>query len=289
MDIKVSAGAQKNVEVFCCYAREDQSLLKELKKQLMAFQREGLITLWADTDINAGAEWEKEIHLHLNTAHIILLLVSSDFMASEYCYSIEMRRAIERHDRREAQVIPIILRPVNWQDAPFAQLQALPQDAAPILSSRWAYLDEGFADAAKGIRKAVAEQLHLAEEEQEKKTQEHSNPTLPFTERARRVLSLAQEEARHFQQPYIGTEHLLLGLVCADEGSAVKVLVNLGVTHDKVREGVEFIIGHGDCIVRGEIGLTPRAKKVIELAVDEAQLLKSFLYRPRTYSVRDSP
>ncbi len=94
-----------------------------------------------------------------------------------------------------------------------------------------------------------------------------------FTERARKVLSLAQEEAQRFQHNYIGTEHLLLGLVREGEGVAAKVLSNLGVELKEVRDTVEAIIGHGDRIVLGEIGLTPRAKKVIELAVDEARRL----------------
>src|SRR5881397_1477527 len=94
-----------------------------------------------------------------------------------------------------------------------------------------------------------------------------------FTERARKVLSLAQEEAKRFQHNYIGTEHLLLGLVREGEGVAAKVLSNLGVELNKVRSAVEFIIGRGDRMVMGEIGLTPRAKKVIELAVDEARRL----------------
>jgi ATP-dependent Clp protease ATP-binding subunit ClpC len=94
-----------------------------------------------------------------------------------------------------------------------------------------------------------------------------------FTERARRVLTLAQEEAQRFNHNYIGTEHLLLGLVREGEGVAAKVLANLGVELNKVRSAVEFIIGRGDRPVTGEIGLTPRAKKVIELAVDEARRL----------------
>ena len=95
-----------------------------------------------------------------------------------------------------------------------------------------------------------------------------------FAERARKVLSLSQEEAQRFQHNYIGTEHLLLGLVREGEGVAAVVLSNLGVELNRVREGVEAIIGRGDRIVLGEIGLTPRAKKVIELAVDEARRLK---------------
>jgi ATP-dependent Clp protease ATP-binding subunit ClpC len=94
-----------------------------------------------------------------------------------------------------------------------------------------------------------------------------------FTERARKVLSLAQEEAQRLQHNYIGTEHLLLGLVREGEGVAAKVLISLGVDLEKVRKAVEDIIARGDRIVLGEIGLTPRAKKVIELAVDESRLL----------------
>src|SRR5260370_42043995 len=90
-----------------------------------------------------------------------------------------------------------------------------------------------------------------------------------FTERARKVLSLAQEEAQRFQHNYIGTEHILLGLVREGEGVGAKVLRNLGVDLQRVHNSVEFIIGRGDRIVVGEIGLTPSAKKVIELAVDE--------------------
>ena len=94
-----------------------------------------------------------------------------------------------------------------------------------------------------------------------------------FSEEARRVLSLAQEEAQRFNHNYIGTEHVLLGVVRESDGSAAKVLAGLGVELNKVRSAVEFIIGRGERSVGGEIGLTPRAKKVIELAVDEARRL----------------
>ncbi|MBT7004979.1 MAG: NDP-hexose 4-ketoreductase, partial [Chloroflexi bacterium] len=94
-----------------------------------------------------------------------------------------------------------------------------------------------------------------------------------FSERARRVLSLAQEEAQRFNHNYIGTEHILLGLVREPEGVAARVLSNLNVELVKARSAVEFIIGRGERPTSGEIGLTPRAKKVIELAVDEARRL----------------
>jgi len=94
-----------------------------------------------------------------------------------------------------------------------------------------------------------------------------------FTERARKVLRLAQEEAQRLKHNYIGTEHLLLGLICEGDGVAAKVLSNLGVDLDKARISVESILGRGNRVVIGEIGFTPRAKKVIELAVDEARRL----------------
>src|SRR5258708_39507170 len=94
-----------------------------------------------------------------------------------------------------------------------------------------------------------------------------------FTERARKVLRYAQEEAQRFQHNYIGTEHLLLGLIRESDGMAAKVLVARGVGLEQIRSAIEFIIGRGDRIVLGEIGLTPRAKKVIELSVDEARRL----------------
>ncbi|MEE9520343.1 MAG: ATP-dependent Clp protease ATP-binding subunit [Dehalococcoidales bacterium] len=94
-----------------------------------------------------------------------------------------------------------------------------------------------------------------------------------FSERARRVLTLAQEEAQHLKHNYIGTEHILLGLVREEEGVAAKVLANLGVGLNKVRASVEFIIGRGEKASAGETGLTPRARRVIELAIDEARYL----------------
>jgi len=145
-----------SIEIFCCYARKDQALLSELKAHLMPLQRRGLIKIWADTDIGAGIEWEREIEKHLDTAQIILLLVSADFMNSEYCYSTEMKRALERHNRKEARVIPVILRPIDWQDI-LGNIQALPTDAKPVLSSFWHSPDDAFFDVEQGIRKVVEE------------------------------------------------------------------------------------------------------------------------------------
>ena len=145
------------VTIFCCYAHEDEQLLNKLKTHLKPMQRQGLIDVWHDRDISAGMEWEREIDTHLNTAQIILLLVSPDFINSDYCYCIEMKRAIERHTRYEARVIPIILRPVYWQGVPFGKLQALPKDAKPVTD--WRNREKALFNVAEGIRKVVEEQL----------------------------------------------------------------------------------------------------------------------------------
>src|SRR5947209_5495475 len=98
------------VKIFCCYAHEDEAYLNKLKTQLSPLRRQGLIDVWHDRDIKAGASWESEIDQHLNAAQIILLLVSPDFINSDYCFGIEMKRALERRKLGEATVIPVILR-----------------------------------------------------------------------------------------------------------------------------------------------------------------------------------
>jgi hypothetical protein len=116
------------VKVFLSYAHDDEHLKIALEKHLSLLQRQGLIKIWYDRDISAGKEWEKEIDTNLNKAQIILLLVSPDFVASDYCYSIEMHRAMKLHERGEALVIPVILRPTDWEYTPFSKLQVLPKD-----------------------------------------------------------------------------------------------------------------------------------------------------------------
>jgi hypothetical protein len=101
------------VNIFVCYAQEDEALLNKLKAHLSPLERLGLIDIWYDRDIGAGTDWERAIDQHLNAAEMILLLVSPDFMNSDYCYGVEMKKAIERHNRGEARVIPIILGIVN--------------------------------------------------------------------------------------------------------------------------------------------------------------------------------
>jgi hypothetical protein len=145
----------KSIEVFFSYSHKDEELRDELEKHLSILKRQGVITGWHDRRIGAGREWAGEIDTHLNTADVILLLISSDFLASDYCYDVEMKRAMERHEAGEARVIPVILRPVDWKGAPFGKLQALPTDAKPV--TEWPNRDGAFLNVAQGIRAAVEE------------------------------------------------------------------------------------------------------------------------------------
>src|SRR6266568_6990036 len=110
------------VEIFCSYAHEDEAWRQKLETHLSLLRRQGLISLWHDRLIAPGTNWAKALDTHLETASVILLLVSADFFASDYCYGIEMKRALERQEVGEARVIPILVRPVEWNSAPFAYL-----------------------------------------------------------------------------------------------------------------------------------------------------------------------
>ncbi len=147
------------VSIFFSYAHRDKWLRDRLEDHLSNLKYRGLITTWYDREISAGQEWAQQIDIYLNKAQIILLLISAHFMASEYCYSIEMKRALERHERREADVIPILLRPVLFTDAPFAKLQMLPTNGKPVI--RWRDRDSAFVDIAYGIER-IAQKYSLS-------------------------------------------------------------------------------------------------------------------------------
>ncbi|HZR39444.1 MAG TPA: TIR domain-containing protein, partial [Ktedonobacteraceae bacterium] len=148
------------VEVFCSFAHEDEVWRKKLESHLSLLRRQGLVSFWYDRLITPGTDWAKSIDTHLETASVILLLVSANFFASDYCYGIEMKRALERQEVGEARVVPILVRPVDWTDAPFAHLQALPTDAKPIAS--WPDKDRALADVVAGIRRVIEDVPLLA-------------------------------------------------------------------------------------------------------------------------------
>ncbi len=139
------------VKVICCSAREDKLLWDRLKKHLVLLPRQEPIERY-EYDVSADTAWKQEISKHLSEVQIILLLISPDFMTSDYCYSIEMLRTLELHGRGEVQVIPVIFRPVLWQRV-FGELQPLPEDARPI--TLWGDRDVALFRVIKGIHKAI--------------------------------------------------------------------------------------------------------------------------------------
>jgi hypothetical protein len=141
------------LNVFISYAHADEALKDELVVHLATLKRQGKIRAWQDRDIEAGTEWDQEIKAALEAAEIILLLITPRFLASDYCFDLEMQRAVDRHDAGTARVIPIILKPCDWQGTPFSKLQVLPKDAKPI--THWSDRDEAFLNVVQGIRKAV--------------------------------------------------------------------------------------------------------------------------------------
>jgi len=139
------------------YSHADETLRNELEKHLSPLKRQGLIEAWHDRRIVTGQEFNNEISQHFEEADIVLLLVSSDFINSDYCYDVEMRRAVERHDLGLTVVIPVILRPCHWHDLPFGKLLAATPDGKPV--TQYPSLDDGFfyvVSAIKGSLKALA-------------------------------------------------------------------------------------------------------------------------------------
>jgi hypothetical protein len=116
----------KTINLFYSYSHEDEALRDELEKHLKLLQRQHIIDTWHDRKIMSGTEWDKVINKNLNTADIILLLISADFLASDYCWDIEIQRAMQRHEKKSAVVIPVLLRPCDTGNADFMKLQGLP-------------------------------------------------------------------------------------------------------------------------------------------------------------------
>src|SRR5712692_994810 len=146
------------IQVFYSYADRDEFLRNELEKHLTILYRQELITSWHRRKIIPGEKWANEIDTHIDTAQLILLLISPDFLASDYCYEVEIKRALARHETGDALVIPILLRPVDWTGAPFEKLQVLPANGKPITS--WSGRngrDKAFLEVALGIRAAITE------------------------------------------------------------------------------------------------------------------------------------
>jgi hypothetical protein len=144
------------IKVFFSYSHKDEDLRNELEIHLSSLKRQGIISTWHDRRIAAGEEFAGKISKNLESANIILLLVSPYFIASDYCYEVEMKRAIEKHESGEASVIPVILHPCDWHGTPFGKLLSTPTDGKPV--SKFPNLHDAFLDITLAIR-AVAEKI----------------------------------------------------------------------------------------------------------------------------------
>ncbi|MBW4482449.1 MAG: HEAT repeat domain-containing protein [Tildeniella torsiva UHER 1998/13D] len=145
----------KIISLYLSYAPADKALQIQLANHITLLERQGVITSWSSHQILPGSDRTQTIHQQLNTADIILLLISPDAIADDTCYHLETQRAIERHQSGEARVIPILLRPVDWQGAPFSQLDVLPKNHQPVTT--WPNQDQAFQEIAEGIRTVAME------------------------------------------------------------------------------------------------------------------------------------
>ncbi len=143
------------VDVFISYAHEDEEFLNELEVHLALLKREGLIRTWCRRKITPGEEWRVERDGRLEEADLILLLVSAWLIGSDYCWEAEVTKALNRHARREARVVPILVRSCDWKTAPFAHIQSLPEKSKPV--ALWGDRDSAWHDVVQGLRKTIAD------------------------------------------------------------------------------------------------------------------------------------
>jgi hypothetical protein len=184
------------VDVFLSYASEDENLLRKVEKHLAVLQRRELIRSFHAGDVTAGQDWRAAVDEHLERAGVILLLVSADFLASSRCYDEEVARAIDRHHRGEARVVPIIVRACAWEDASFGALKPLPRDGRPVTS--WGSEDDALTDVARGIREIVKQHTKgSAEDAGQPSKGRASSPGRSATDgRGSAVISSAEVDAR---------------------------------------------------------------------------------------------
>src|SRR6266542_1781426 len=229
----------KPLEVFISYSHRDEALREELGKHLSALRRENVIGFWHDRMIGAGAEWRDEIDRHLEQAGIILLLVSPDFIASEYCYDIETKRALERHAAGEAVVIPVVLRPVDWLNTPLAELQSLPRDNRAV--TLWENRDAAFVEIAKGIRQAVEQLMRPSSAPEPTSKPEATGAPRFITKQIQRpptrILHLSDLHFGADDDPIVRLQPLVSDLRDRREGLGIESLDYLVISGDLTNRG----------------------------------------------------
>jgi TIR domain-containing protein len=243
------------VDIFFSFAHEDEELMDHVRRQLVVFERQGRIVKWHDRRIPAGVEWEPTIDERLRHCHIILLFVSPDFLDSRYCWDVEVKLALERHERKEARVIPIILRPCAWHVAPFAKLQALPKDGRPL--SQWPDRDQTCLDVALSI-------ISVADELTHRRTASHtSNPSPTLSDTAAELLheAAADPDGQIRVVKYDGGSSLIANRrdftgrrpreEVASWEAALQELTHKGLVRDAGGHGRRFVVTHAGFKIAG--------------------------------------
>lgn len=146
--------------IFISYSHKDEALRHELDKHLIMLKRQNLVDVWTDHCIRPGEALDAAISDGLEASSVILLLVSVDFLASDYCYSVELERALQKQLNGEAAVVPVILRPCEWHHSPLGKLKAIPADGKPVV--KWQTLDDAFLDVVKSLRRMLSENANDA-------------------------------------------------------------------------------------------------------------------------------
>jgi len=152
-DLRGELSMTKKVKIFLSYSHKDEKYKEELDKHFSMLKRSEKVETWNDREIKAGSKFDEDIKNHLDQDDIIILLISPDFLASDYCYNIEMQRAIERANNNECEVIPIIVRPCLWTETPIKDFLALPKDGTPI--SRYDDSDEAYLEIVSSVNKMI--------------------------------------------------------------------------------------------------------------------------------------
>lgn len=197
------------VKLVYCYARKDEGSLKRLRSQLNPLERRGLIQTWYDRQIVLGTNYNRDIEKHLDEAHLIILLISADFLASSYCYSQEMEYALKREKEGKVRVLPVILSSCLWTDTPLRVLQALPRDGKPV--KRWSDKDNAWHNVAEGIREIaliIQAQAKNADLEviipQEERVLVRKNPVLPDIQ----ALPIPEQKKETEEKPHMAAERV---------------------------------------------------------------------------------
>lgn len=147
--------ANRAVRVFCAYSHRDQPYREQLVTHLSGLVRDGLIELWFDRMISPGVDWNSEIASQLDSAEIVVLLLSADFAKSEYCVGVEMKRAQERADRNDIRAVPVFIRPFHWPNSPLHRFQGLPSNGLPV--KKWKDRDDAYVDIVRGLEIVASE------------------------------------------------------------------------------------------------------------------------------------